>query len=294
MTMTVEKLINLVVMLTLIEMMVATGLRVGLADLMTVLKQWRITVRAALANYLAVPAVTVALLLLFDPQPAVAAGFLILAVCPGAPYGPLFTSLAKGNMAISVGLMVILASSSAFFAPLLLGVMLPLVSGDSRVQVDATRLLSTLLLTQLLPLAAGIGLNAWRPSLAAKLASPANRLSALLNLTAISLILGTQFRLFLDIRAAAFGGMLLLLIASLAGGWLLGGATREDRKAMALATSLRNVGVSMVIAAGSFAGTPALTAVLAYAVVELLGSLVVALWWGRQAQRLLSDGAIPA
>lgn len=294
MTMTVERLINLLVTLTLIEMMIAIGMGVHLADVVSVLKQCRVTVRAALANYLVVPAVTVALLLSFDAQPAVAAGFLILAACPGAPYGPPFTSLAKGDVATSVGLMVILASSSAFFAPFLLGVLLPIVSGDSRVQVDAAALFSTLLLTQLLPLAVGIGLNAWRPSLAAKLTSPANRLSALLNLAAISLILVTQFRLFLGIRAAAFGGMFLLLIASLAGGWLLGGATREGRKAMALATSLRNVGVSMVIAAGSFAGTPALTAVLAYAVVELPGSLVVALWWGRRAQRLRSDGAIPA
>jgi BASS family bile acid:Na+ symporter len=148
------------------------------------------------------------------------------------------------------------------------------------------RLIGTLLLTQLLPLAAGIGLRAGRPAFATRLSSPAKRLSLLLNLATISLIVATQIRTFLDIRPAAFGGMLVLLFASIAAGWLLGGTRREVRKTMALATSLRNVGVSMVIAADSFPRTPALTAVLAYAGVELLGSLMIALWWGRSARGL--------
>jgi bile acid:Na+ symporter, BASS family len=50
-----------------------------------------------------------------------------------------------------------------------------------------------------------------------------------------------------------------------------------------LTTSLRNAGLGLVIATGSFAGTPAVLAVLAYGIVAILGSLIVALWWGRQA-----------
>jgi BASS family bile acid:Na+ symporter len=52
---------------------------------------------------------------------------------------------------------------------------------------------------------------------------------------------------------------------------------------MALTTSLRNVGVGLVIAAGNFAGTAAVTAALAYGILEIVGSLLLALWWARQA-----------
>jgi BASS family bile acid:Na+ symporter len=282
----VDTWINLLVSVTLVEMMIAIGLGVSPSDVVVAAKQWPLMGRAALANYVAVPIAAVVLLLLFHAKPMVAAGFLILAVCPGAPYAPPFTTIAKGDVVAAVGLMVVLASSSAILAPLMLAVLLPLVASDAPVHIDGTRLLGTLLLTQLLPLCAGIGLRAWRPSLAAKLLSPANRLSTILNLTAIAFILTTQIRTFLQIRLAAFGGMFVLLLASLAAGWVMGGATREARKTMALVTSLRNVGVSMVIAAGSFPGTPALTAILAYAVVELLGSLALALWWGRRARGL--------
>ncbi len=50
----------------------------------------------------------------------------------------------------------------------------------------------------------------------------------------------------------------------------------------ALTTALRNVGVGLVIATGAFAGSPAVTAALAYGLFEVLGSLLLALAWGRQ------------
>ncbi len=68
-----------------------------------------------------------------------------------------------------------------------------------------------------------------------------------------------------------FVGMLALLVASRAAGWLLGGRSRDDRRALALTTSLRNIGVGLVIATGAFAGTEAVTPVLAYGVLEVVG-----------------------
>ena len=102
--MTMDQLINVLVTITLIEMMVAAGLGVTFADLAGIARNWHLVGRAALANYVCVPAATVGLLLLFDPHPMVAAGFLILAVCPGAPYGPPFTAIAQGNVTVGVPL----------------------------------------------------------------------------------------------------------------------------------------------------------------------------------------------
>src|SRR4051812_42796909 len=161
--MTLDQLINVLVTITLIEMMAAIGLGVTFADLAGVVRNWRMIARATLANYVCVPAVTVGLLLLFEVHPLVAAGFLILAVCPGAPYGPPFTVIAQGNVAGAVGLMAILAGSSALLAPILLSLLLPLVSGNEPLTVDATRIVVTLLVTQLLPLCVGVAVHQWRP-----------------------------------------------------------------------------------------------------------------------------------
>ena len=78
--------IKILVSITLMAMMGAIGLEVSLAELAAAARNWRLTTKAALANYLCIPAVTVSLLLLFHSADAtVAAGFLILAVCPARP-----------------------------------------------------------------------------------------------------------------------------------------------------------------------------------------------------------------
>jgi BASS family bile acid:Na+ symporter len=277
----IDRLINILVTITLVEMMIAIGLGVTFADLSAVVRNWRLAGRAALANYVGVPAMTVGLLLLIDPHPMVAAGFLILAVCPGAPYGPPLTAMAKGNIAVAVGLMVILAGSSALLAPLLLYGLLPLVSRDEPLTVDATRILSTLLATQLVPLCVGVAVRHWRPLLAERLQKPANLASKLLNLAAVASILAVQFNELAAIRPRGVLGMLALLAGSWAAGWLLGGQGVDARKAMTLTTSLRNVGVGLVIASGAFAGTPAVTAVLAFGLFAVVGSLLLALGWAR-------------
>jgi BASS family bile acid:Na+ symporter len=280
--MTVDHLTNVLVTVTLIEMMLAIGLGVTWVDLLGVVRNWRLVMQAVLANYVCVPAVTVGLLLLFRAHPLVAAGFLILAVCPGAPYGPPLTVIANGNVAVSVGLMVILAGSTALIAPILLHYLLPLVSGPDSLEIDTTRIAGTLLVTQLVPLCVGVGVHQWRPTLADRLQKPANRVSKVLNLLTVGFILATQFNLLTDIRPRGWIEMLVLLIASWAAGWLLGGPNRAIRKGMTLTTSLRNVGVGLVIASSAFGGTPALTAALAYGLFGVVGSLVLALWWARR------------
>jgi BASS family bile acid:Na+ symporter len=279
--MSLDQLIHLLVTITLIEMMVLIGFRATFAELLETIRNWRLVARAAAANYLLVPAVTIVLLLLFAAIPMVATGFLILAVCPGAPYGPPFAGIARASVAAAVGLMVILAGSSAIISPLLLYLLLPWIAGGDAPRVDVMAMLAALLGTQLLPLLCGLLVKHLRPQLAESLLSPFELVSKVLNLSVVVLILATQFRMLAEIRLTGFAGMLILLIASLVIGWLAGGSGRDDRRTMALTTSLRNVGVGLVIATGNFAGTPAVSAALAYGIVEVLGSLLLALWWGK-------------
>jgi bile acid:Na+ symporter, BASS family len=274
--MEIERLVNILVPVTLIEMMIAIGLGVMIRDVLAVARDWRLLLRAAAANYVLVPAVTVGLLLLFRSNPMPAAGFLILAACPGAPYGPPATAIARGNVTASVGLMVLLAGSSAVVAPVILRLLMPLVAGDVQTTVNAGKIIVTLLVTQLVPLCVGLALRHFYPETSAKLEKPAKRLSTVLNLALICLILIAQYRMLLEIQFRGLIGMLVLLVATLAIGWLLGSRDVEDRKTMMLTTALRNVGVGLVIANGAFAGTPALTAVLAYGLIEVGGSLLVA------------------
>ena len=274
-------LINLLCAVTLFEMMVSIGIGVTLADLIGVARNGRLVGMAALANYVCVPAAAVVLVLLFDADALVAAGFLIAAVCPGAPYGPPFTGIAKGNVARAVGLMAILAGSSALLAPLLLHFLLPLTSGDEHVRINVGKMVSTLLIAQFLPLCLGLAIRHWRPAMADRLKKPANLLSLVLNLATFGVILGVQWDMLMGIPVRAYLGMLALILVSVGAGWLLGGPGSENRTAMTMATAVRNVAVSLVIATGSFAGTKAVTAATAFAIFQTIVMALVALAWGR-------------
>jgi bile acid:Na+ symporter, BASS family len=279
--MTLDSLVKLVVTVAVIEMMVTVGLGVAVADVMAVVRDGRLLTRAALANYVCVPAATAVLLMIFGAHPMVAAGFLVLAVCPGAPFGPPMAVLAGGNEALSVGWMTILAITSAVIAPASLYLLLPWVAGTQAMTVDAVyRMMGTLIGIQLLPLGVGLGIRHFRPGMADRILGPALRLGKVLNVIAIVLVVAAYYDLLLEVRLKGLTGMLLLLMVSLAAGWFLGGRSVENRKTLALTTSLRNVGVGLVIATDAFGGTPAVTAVLAYGIVGIIGSLLIARSWG--------------
>lgn len=277
--MSLDRLINILVTITLIEMMVLIGLRVKFADIVSTSRNWTLVARAAVANYLLVPSLTVVLLLLFGVNAMVTAGFLVLAVCPGAPYGPPFAGIARADVPEAVGLMVILAASSAILSPLLLRVLLPWAAGGEAPKIDSFGIVGVLLITQLLPLMVGLVTRHWRPQLAERLIGPFALAGTILNLSVMGLILATQFHMLSEIRVRGFVGMLMLLAGSLIIGWLAGTPSRDNRKTMALTTSLRNVGLGLVIVTGNFAGTQAVSATLAYGIVEVLGALLVALVW---------------
>ena len=281
--MSLDRLINLLVTIAVVELMVLTGLKVTFAEIARSAGDWWLLARAALANYLLVPALAIVLLLLFDAAPMVAAGFLVLAVCPGAPFGPLFAGIARADVPQAVGLMVILAGSSAIVSPLLL-LLLARLFGPEALRIDPVGMVGALLIAQLLPLLFGLLLRHRSPQLAERLARPLELVSKILNLGVVVAILVSQFHMLAQIRLRGFVGMLMLLSGTLAIGWLAGAPRQDARRTMALTTALRNVGVGLVIVTGSFAGTPAVPAALAYGIVEVLGSLLVALWWGRSAK----------
>lgn len=264
---------NLLIMGSLMAVMLAMGLKVAFADVVASARQTRLVVLALLANFVLVPLVTVGLLYCFGAAPMVSAGFLILAACPGAPVGPPFTAIAKGSVSVAIGLMVILAGLSAILAPALLTALLARLAPESELHVDYLAIVRTLVLFQMLPLGIGLVIHHWAPHLAQRIGKPAALLANLLLVTGVGLILATQYPTLRDIRLRGWAGMLLLLAASLLIGWLCGGPAKATRKALALTTALRNVAVGLVLVSTNFPNTPAVTAVVAYALVSILGSL---------------------
>ena len=276
-----DKLVNPLVLILLIEMMVATGLGVSFGDLAGIVKNAGLLARAALANYVLVPAAAILLLYLFHTAPMVTAGFLLVAVCPAAPFAPPLTAMARGNVNVAVGLMVVLAASSAILAPILLSFLLPLMARGANLKIDMFKIVTTLLMTQILPLGIGMLLHSRLQKHAAKLQKRANRLSAILSLVVFALIISLQYKTLAEIRWVGFVGLTLLILLCLTAGWLVGGQVIGIRRAVSLTTAARNVGVALVIATASFPDSAAVTAVIVVAIFQTVLLTLISLSMGR-------------
>jgi BASS family bile acid:Na+ symporter len=265
----------------LIATMLAIGLKAQWADVLSSARQARLVVLALVANFLLVRAATMGLLWLFSREPMIAVGFLILAVCPGAPVGPLYAGISKADVPSAIGLMVILAGLSAVLSPLLLAALLGRIGSQSDVHVNYFSIVQTLAVTQILPLAIGLGTHERAPQFAARIVKPLNTVANVLLLAVVVLLLVTQFETLQSIHARGWIGTLLLLATSLAIGWICGGPRQATRVTLAVTTAVRNAAVGLVIVATSFAGTAAGTAVVAYALVSIFGTLGYAILCGR-------------
>lgn len=271
--MTPAQLVNLLTIAGLIAMMLSMGCKVTIEEVTASIRRPRLVAAGLVANFVLVPAATIGLLYVFRPDPLVAVGFLILAACPAAPVGPPFAAIAKGDVPYATGQMVILAGLSAVLAPALLSVSLPRLLPESDLRIDYLAIVRTLLVSQMLPLAAGLGLHRWAPRLTGRIARPIGLLANLLLFGIVALVLVREYESLATIRVRGWLGMFLLLAASLGIGWLCGGPGRARRKALAVTTGVRNAGVALVIVSGNFAETAAVTAVVAYALVSIFATL---------------------
>ena len=260
----------------LIAIMFSMGLRVTFSEVMASIQKPTFVFLGLLVNFVMVPAVTLGLLQWFDPHPMVSVGFLILAACPGAPVGPPFSAIAKGDVASAIGLMVILSCLSVVLSPLLIQLVLARVLPVESIRIDSLAIVKTLFIAQLVPLVVGLVLHHRAPRVSSKIASPIGLLANVLLLGVIALVLVREFSSLALIRLQGWFGMFLLLGLSLGLGWICGGPSRAGRKTLALTTAARNAAVALVIVSSNFAGTPAMTAVVAYSLVSIFGSLCVA------------------
>lgn len=279
--MTSEQLMNLLTVAALFVMTVGMGLELKFAQITAVAKDWKLLVKALIANFVLQPAVAIALLLFLKPQPMASAGILLLAACPAAHYAMPFTKIGKGNLAAAAGLLVVLALSTIVFAPLVLGVGLPLFSDGSKpVHVPAGHVIATLGFIILLPLAIGMGLLAATPALAKRIEKPVNLLAIVLNLAMVGAIFVVQGHQLAEIRLlGGWAAMAILAAASLAIGWFMGGPHTDNRKALSQNTLMRNMGPGLVIATSQFAGSVAAPIIVAATLINGAAGYLAAMWW---------------
>ena len=189
----------------------------------------------------------------------------MLGCAAGAPFLPKLAELAKGNLAFSVGAMVLLMVVTVGYQPVVMPLLLPGVT------VDPWNIARSLVPLMLFPLAIGLALKVRYEEVASRVKPMLDWIS---NISLILLVLLITVA-NIDKVLQVFGtrGILagLLYIALGFGiGWLLGGPETDTRRVMALGTSQRNIAAALVVASQSFSDPKVVVMVIVVAIVGLI------------------------
>jgi BASS family bile acid:Na+ symporter len=191
-------------------------------------------------------------------------GLILLSTAAGAPFLPKLVDVAKGNIAFSVGLMVLLMVVTIIYLPLVL----PLLLGD--VEVSPWDIAQSLIIMMLIPLAVGLFIKARYEDAAAKIQPTFGMAAniALITMMVLGLVLNFNSMIALVGTFGILAGIIFILI-SLIIGYLLGGSDRGDKSVMGLGTAQRNISAALVVAAQNFS-SDVITYLLVIAIIGLV------------------------
>lgn len=245
--------------------MVGMGLGLTLGAVLAPLRNVGRVLLSLLASFVVMPAAALGLAKLLRLDPQFAVGLLLLGAAGGAPFLPKLVQVARGDLAFSVGLMVLLMVVTVGYLPIILPILLPGVS------VDPLAIAKSLVVLMLIPLAVSLLVRAQAAAFAGRIKPFFDRLSNLSLIALITLLTVANFQNVIGVfgtRAILAG--LLFLGAGLAAGWLLGGPGREGRTVLALGTAQRNIAAALVVAGQSFSDPKVVVMVVVVAIVGLI------------------------
>jgi predicted Na+-dependent transporter len=265
-----EAIAQLSGLLFVVTSMLAMGMSLTIAQIVEPLRNLRLVVLALVANFVLVPALAYLIAAIIQIDDSLRIGLIVLATAGGAPFLPKLVQVARGPIALGVGVMVLLMLVTIAYLPIVLPLLLP------GVEVDPWAIAQSLVVLMLVPLAIGLLIRANAAETAAEYGPVFTKASSIAIVVLMVAGLALNARNILGLLGT--GGIIalpLFVLGSLAIGFVLGGRDPSVRGVLALGTAQRNVSAALVVAAQNF-GADTLTFVLVGAIVMLLVLIPVA------------------
>jgi len=260
-----SKAVPIAMLTFVVSSMLSMGLSLTVGQILAPLRNYKLIVFALLANFVLMPLAAFSISRLLQLDQPLGIALILLGTASGAPFLPLLARISKGNLAFSVGLMVLLMVVTVGYMPLVLPLVLEGVS------VDPMKIGRSLVLLMMLPLAIGLVVKARLSGLAAKVQPSLSKLSTLSLALLIVLLLITNMQNVLSLYGTRGVLASILFIAAGSGmGWLLGGPQSDTRGVMALGTAQRNIAAALVVGGQNFKDPKVIVMVVVVAIVGLL------------------------
>ncbi|GIF42745.1 bile acid:sodium symporter family protein [Actinoplanes xinjiangensis] len=256
----------------LIASMLAVGTAAGIDDFGALARRPGLVLVAVAANVIVLPGLAVALVTAVDLGPEVTLGLVLAAAAPGGGTGALLTLHARGDLAVSAALQVLLAPLGLVSVPAWAA-----VAGHGVIPAGGAGLLLVGggLLGQVVPLAVGMTLRRYRPRWAQRVHRMARRAADVLLAAVVLYFLVTGVGRLPQVGWPGVAVITVLVVVSVTPVGLSRLGSVSQRRAVAMTTGVRNLTLALFFAAA--ASPTVVLAVLAYGLI-MYGICVPVAW----------------
>jgi predicted Na+-dependent transporter len=274
------------VLIFVITSMLGMGFSLTISQIMAPLKNRRLIILSLVANFVLVPILALVIVGVIPLSEGLKIGLILVGFAAGAPFLPKLVQLAKGDMAFTAGLMVLLMVVTIAFLPIVLPFVL------TGVQVNPWEIARSLVVLMLIPLGIALFIRARYEEVAKGLI---HTMTMAANLSLVAMFIG-YFVGYWDVTYGVLGtgGILvavLLVIGAVIIGYLLGGPDKNNKTVLALGTGQRNLAAAFAVASSNFAADPeVLIEVMDVAVIGFIILMIIAGEMGRRSARGAGKG----
>lgn len=282
---------------SLVVVMFGLGMTLTPADFRRVAKAPKATLVALAIQLLALPAICLGLVLVFDLAPPLAVGMMLLAAAPGGTTANLYSHLAGGDVALNITLTAINSVLSVITLPVVVNLSIAHFMGDGTgigLQPDKTLQVIALVLA---PVAVGMWVHhRFRPF--------AERIRHALKITSIVILvlvilaaLLGNLRVLLDNLVSVGSVALLLSAASLGVGYAVPRLMRIERRqaiASAFEIGIHNATLAITVAAGVLQSQEIAVPPAIYGVVMYVPAALCCYLFSRQGRTSSAERAVTA
>lgn len=237
--------------------MFGMGLTLSAADFQVILHRPKDILLGCLMQFTTMPLIAWLLVKVFALPEGIAVGVILVGCCPGGTASNVITYLAKGDLALSVGMTAV----STILAPFLTPFLVWLFAGTIT-QVDTFGMLLSILYVVIAPIACGLLCQKFLPVFTRRAVAYLPAFSSLMIMFVVSVIVSHNADKLLA------GGLLVLLVVilhnlgGLGVGYLVGRMLRlplPKRVAISIEVGMQNSGLASSLAVIHYASAPLAT-----------------------------------
>lgn len=234
--------------------MFGMGLTLNLTDFKVVFSRPKDVLTGCLAQFTIMPAMAWVLTQAFRLPPDLALGVILVGCCPGGTASNVITYLAKGDLALSVGM----TATSTLLAPLLTPLLTWLMAGTF-VDVDAWGMLLSIVYVVIAPIVAGFLIQRYLPTFTRHAVAYLPAFSTLMITLLVGIIVGHNAKPLLTGGCLVISVVMLHNLSGLALGYGIGrllGLSHNKRTAISIEVGMQNSGLACSLATTHFASAP--------------------------------------